>query len=138
LQRRMVTPARATFCQWLPSSFQYLASLLLAELLLGPQLFQSAWSTEAIRHGQATAYQQSFSRSVLQQGSAREKERADAASHAISSSQVLFIGLMSLASLALLSFIGWKVMLWYQHRRRPGYVELQSLDSYHQPWSAPF
>jgi hypothetical protein len=39
------------------------------------------------------------------------------------------VTLLCLLSMAALGFMGWKAMQWYERTKRPGYVELQALDS---------
>jgi hypothetical protein len=45
------------------------------------------------------------------------------------------VAFMCLAAMAVLGFSAHKAMQWLERRRRPGYVELQAMDTaYHRPW----
>jgi len=48
---------------------------------------------------------------------------------------MFYLVVLSMFGLALLGFMAYKAMQWIERSRRPGYVELQSLDTaYHRPW----
>jgi hypothetical protein len=45
------------------------------------------------------------------------------------------VALMCLVAMGVLGFSAHKAMQWLERTRRPGYVELQGMDTaYHRPW----
>lgn len=101
-----------------------------------PSTFDSAQSLESAQK-LITAR---TSRSLLEPGqppswkpSRDETERAKSAGH-FSASHALFVLFMCVIAMILLGYSGYKAMKWLERIRRPGYVELQSLDTaYHRP-----
>lgn len=67
----------------------------------------------------------------LQQFRPSEHEKHAAAKHAakLSGWHAAGVTLMCLLAMAVLGFMGYKAMQWYERVKRPGYVELQSLDN---------
>jgi hypothetical protein len=48
---------------------------------------------------------------------------------------LFYLMVLTMFGLAVLGFMAYKAMQWIERSRRPGYVELQSLDTaYHRPW----
>jgi hypothetical protein len=47
----------------------------------------------------------------------------------MSAGHVFGVTLLCLLAMAALGFIGYKAMQWYERVKRPGYVELQALDT---------
>lgn len=65
-----------------------------------------------------------------------EHEQHAASKHAaqLSGWHAATVTLLCLLAMAVLGFMGYKAMQWYERARRPGYVELQSLDAaFHTP-----
>lgn len=60
-----------------------------------------------------------------------EHEKHAASKHAAKMSgwHAAGVTLLCLLSMAALGFMGWKAMQWYERAKRPGYVELQALDT---------
>jgi hypothetical protein len=67
----------------------------------------------------------------LQQFRPSEHEKHAAAKHAakLSGWHAAGVTIMCLLAMAVLGFMGYKAMQWYERVKRPGYVELQSLDT---------
>lgn len=60
-----------------------------------------------------------------------EHEKHAASKHAAKMSgwHAAGVTLLCLLSMAALGFMGWKAVQWYERAKRPGYVELQALDT---------
>jgi hypothetical protein len=65
--------------------------------------------------------------------SERDREAQEARKQHLSAGHVSLVMLMCLVAVGVLGFIGWRVVAWYQNLKRPGYVELQSMETYHRP-----
>jgi hypothetical protein len=65
--------------------------------------------------------------------SERDREAEEARKQHLSAGHVSLVMLMCLVAVGVLGFIGWRVVAWYQNLKRPGYVELQSMETYHRP-----
>lgn len=65
--------------------------------------------------------------------SSDEKERSKTAGH-FSAGHAALVSLLCLVAVGALGYSGYKAMQWYHRTKRPGYVELQSLETvFHRP-----
>jgi hypothetical protein len=99
----------------------------------GPVLDEAAVAAGA---AEASSVQQQQRRAPGPQRSLREfrpseHEKHSASKHAAKMSgwHAAGVTLLCLLSMAVLGFMGWKAMQWYERAKRPGYVELQALDT---------
>jgi len=96
----------------------------------------SSVSSEAVQHVSGTGtLQPQLQRTLLQFKPSRDEQHV-ASKHAAKMSgwHAAGVTLLCLLAMAVLGFIGHKAMQWYERARRPGYVELQVLDTvFHKP-----
>lgn len=87
--------------------------------------------TAAVKAGLAlsSTSSSSSSRRTLLQFRPSQDEQHSKHSAKLSGWHAASVTLLCLLSMGVLGFMGYKAMQWYERTRRPGYVELQTLDA---------